>query len=205
MSDEHHAKGDPAKFDSLNARLKAMSPDESLLVASAFSNLLSLHNLSEEARPMPHSAVWPFLVDVARPRVPRAEVTTDIRLTVHTPVGLLLVPAMTGSCTRVCLALFADRWQSLQSFLCYCADRWLSPWEYNSANERASVLRIVLRGSHIGSIYVPKWRRSFLNSQVPPSARLRPPLSPGGEQPARAPPASRRRACRPGEVDQRHL
>lgn len=50
MSDDQHAKPDPAKFEKLNDRLKAMSPDESLLVASAFSNLLSLHNLSEEAR-----------------------------------------------------------------------------------------------------------------------------------------------------------
>ena len=48
LADEHHATGDEAKFSQLVSRLKGLSHEESLLVASAFSNLLSLHNLTEE-------------------------------------------------------------------------------------------------------------------------------------------------------------
>ena len=48
LADEHHATGDEAKFSQLVSRLKSLSHEESLLVASAFSNLLSLHNLTEE-------------------------------------------------------------------------------------------------------------------------------------------------------------
>ena len=54
LADEHHADGDEAKFAELCELLRGLSHDQALLVASAFSNLLSLHNLSEEARPYPY-------------------------------------------------------------------------------------------------------------------------------------------------------
>ena len=50
LADQHHASGDEAIFEELCTLLKGLSHDQALLVASAFSNLLSLHNLSEEVR-----------------------------------------------------------------------------------------------------------------------------------------------------------
>ncbi|KAK9814631.1 hypothetical protein WJX72_009042 [[Myrmecia] bisecta] len=39
---------DPADFEALEQRLAALNPDEQILVASAFSQMLNLHNLSED-------------------------------------------------------------------------------------------------------------------------------------------------------------
>ena len=47
LSEKFHATQDPADFEKLAAKLATLSNEETMLLASAFSNVLNLHNVSE--------------------------------------------------------------------------------------------------------------------------------------------------------------